>query len=76
MIKADSIITQAFHQVSVLDEAFQTMTRRRREIRLCQQFLRERMFVLSVTVGLNLISLGWVCSAVRLLPQAHSSRSL
>lgn len=53
-------------------ERFQTMTRKRGEIRVCQQFLRECVFILSVTVGLNLISVGWVCSAVRLLSHRHT----
>lgn len=74
MIKEDSILTQAFDQVSVLDGVFQTITRKRGEIWACQQFLWECMCILSVTVGLNLISVGWVCSAVRLLSHRHTLR--
>lgn len=73
-IKEDSVLTQAFDQVFVLDGVFQTMTRKRGEIRVCQQLLRECMFILSVTVGLNLISVGWVCSAVKLFSQRHTLR--
>lgn len=76
VIKEDSVSTQAFDQVTVLDGVFQTMTRKRGEIRVCQQFLRECMFILSVTVGLNLISAGWVCSAVRLFSHRHTLRCL
>lgn len=72
MIKEDIILTQALDQVSVLDGVFQTMTSKKGEIRVCQRFLRECMFILSVTVGLNLISVGWVCSAVRLLSHRHT----
>lgn len=72
MIKEDSILTQTFDQASVLDGVFQTTTRKRGEIRVCQRFLRECMFILSVTVGLNLISVGWVCSAVRVFSHRHT----
>lgn len=75
VIKEDGILTQTFDEVSVVEGVFQTMRRKRGEIRVCQQFLRECMFILSVTVGLNLIWVGWVCSAVRLLSHRHTLRS-
>lgn len=38
----------------------------------CQRFLSECVFILSVTVGPNLISVGWVCRAVRLFSYRHT----
>lgn len=71
-IKDDSILTGIPPSLCTWRRVFQTPRRKQGEIWACQRFLSECLFILSVTVGPNLISVGCVCSAVRLFSYRHA----